>query len=653
MSARRPIRALPVVALLLILATQAPAPARAADPYTMRTAATYQVAPARESVSVTVKVTFTNTTPDPAGRYSLFSVVPVAVQDGATEVTAEDATGPLSVTVGTGSGGGRVASVHLRSALRYEKSAEFTLAYTLADGANPDVRVRSSAVVVPIWGFGTSGTVTVRLPDGFSIATRGEALEERRDGTEVVLTSGPIDDTARWLALLTATRDSGYVTLRRSVALAGGTVDLQVRAWPDDPAWGRATLDLLAGGFPALQTELDLPYAGIGPLVVTESLPSGSGSISESATPGAQEIAVAYDAPPFTILHQAAHTWLGSALVGERWIREGIASEVAARAARSLGLEVPYDPAQETASRAANALPLDGWGTTDGAGDSAADAYAYAASWDVVNRIVLVVGQEGLREALARAAAGTDAYEPAGASAGGASGTPLPLSSGRFLDQLEAVSGEDLTDLFRARVFTPAEQARLGERAAARADYERLLQASGDWGVPTSIRSMMAGWHFIEAQAAMSAAQAWWPERTSLVEDLRAASLSAPARLAELWRANGADAATRDELTAEAAFVAAYRSADAAIGDDPNPVERLGMLGAQTAREHLARAAGLFAEGDLPSAADEVSAAVAADRDAQAAGVVRLAIGLAVLAVVAAAVTLLVRRLRRPRNAPA
>ena len=413
MSARRPIRALPVVALLLILATQAPAPARAADPYTMRTAATYQVAPARESVSVTVKVTFTNTTPDPAGRYSLFSVVPVAVQDGATEVTAEDATGPLSVTVGTGSGGGRVASVHLRSALRYEKSAEFTLAYTLADGANPDVRVRSSAVVVPIWGFGTSGTVTVRLPDGFSIATRGEALEERRDGTEVVLTSGPIDDTARWLALLTATRDSGYVTLRRSVALAGGTVDLQVRAWPDDPAWGRATLDLLAGGFPALQTELDLPYAGIGPLVVTESLPSGSGSISESATPGAQEIAVAYDAPPFTILHQAAHTWLGSALVGERWIREGIASEVAARAARSLGLEVPYDPAQETASRAANALPLDGWGTTDGAGDSAADAYAYAASWDVVNRIVLVVGQEGLREALARAAAGTDAYEPA------------------------------------------------------------------------------------------------------------------------------------------------------------------------------------------------------------------------------------------------
>ena len=653
MSIRRPIRALPVVALLLVLTAQAPAPARAADPYTMKTAATYRVAPVQEKVSVTVEVTFANTTPDPAGRYSLFSVVPVAVQDGATGVTAKDAAGLLSVTLGTGSGGGRVASVHLRSALRYRKSAEFTLAYTLADGANPDVRVRSSAVVVPIWGFGTSGTVTVRLPEGFSVATRGETLEEQRDGSEVVLASGPINDTTRWLALLTAARDSGYVTLRRSVALTGGTLDLQVRGWPDDPAWGKATLDLLAGGFPVLQAELDLPYAGVGPLVVTESLPSGSGSISESATPGAQEIAVAYDAPPFTILHQAAHTWLGSALVGERWIREGIASEIAARAARSLGLKVPYDPAEETAARAAHALPLDGWGTTGGAGDPAADAYGYAASWDVVNRIVLAVGQEGLREALARAGAGIDAYEPAGASPGGASGTPLPLSSERFLDQLEAVSGEHLTDLFRARVFTPAEQARLGERAAARADYERLLQASGDWGVPASIRSMMAGWHFSDAQAAMRAAQAWWPERTSLVADLRAASLSAPGRLAELWRANGADAATRDELSAEVAFVAAYRSADAAIGGNPNPVERLGMLGAQTAQEHLARAAGLFAEGDLASAADEVAAAVAADRDAQAAGVVRLAIGLAVLAVVAAAVTLLVRRLRRPGNAPA
>ncbi len=629
-----------------------PAPVRGAEPYTMATRATYTIDPSAGMVDVSVEVTFTNTTPDPAGRYSLFRSVPIPVQDGAQTVTAHDGTGTLAASLsGEGGTGGTVATVTLRTPLRYRKAVTFTFAYRLADGANPRIRVRASAIVVPIWSFGTSGEVGVHLPSGFDVATRGAVLTSAVVADETVLSSGPIADPSSWLALLTATRAAAYETVARSIPLEGGTMDLRVRAWDDDPTWGSATLNLLAAGLPALQAQIGLPYSGLGPMLVTESLPVGSGQLAESA-PGAQEIAISFDATPFTVLHQAAHLWLGSALISERWIREGIASEAAARAAAQLGYALPYDPADEAKTRAASTVPLDTWGTAaDNAPSAATDAWAYASSWDLVNRIVIVVGQDALQQVLARASAGIGAYAPSGtAVAPAAAGTPLPLDGRRFLDQLEEVSGGDLSELFAAEVFGPAELADLDLRTAARADYAALATTAGDWQVPDTVRSLMEGWHFDDARRAMAAATAWWRQRDGLIAQVRDAGLAAPARLRDLWRSDGGDETANAELTAEAALVAAYRSAVDAIGGAPNPIEWLGLLGQPTPAELLATAAGLFADGDLSGAADRISGALSAHQDAQAAGVVRLAIVVAVMAVLAAAATLL-RRRRRPRGA--
>ncbi len=629
-----------------------PVQVRAAEPYSMATKATYTIDPIAGTVRVSVDVTFTNTTPDPAGRYSLFGSVPIPVQDGAQAVTAHDGTGKLTAVLSGGGGAaGTVATVTLRTPLRYGKVVTFTFAYRLADGVNPRIRVRSSAIVVPIWSFGTSGIVSVHLPSGFSVATRGATLSTEAATVETVLSSGPIKDPGSWLALLTATRAGAYTTVARTVPLEGGTMDLRVRAWDDDPTWGSEILNLLANGLPVLQTQIGLPYSGTGPMLVTESLPAGGGQLAESA-PGAQEIAVSFDAAPFTVLHQAAHLWLGTALISDRWIREGVASEAAERAAAQLGYALPFDPAAEAKSRAGAAIPLDTWGNGGGdAASAATDAWAYASTWDLVDRIVIAVGQDDLRQVLARAAAGIGAYAPAGSElTPAAASTPLRLDARRFLDQLEEVSGRDLSALFATGVFGPGEAPELVLRTAARADYAALGTLAGDWGEPDTIRRLMEGWHFDDARSAMAAATAWWKQRDGLIVQVGDAGLAAPTRLRDLWRSDGGDDTARAELTAETALVGAYRAAVDEIGGAPNPIEWLGLLGQPTPTELLATAAGLFADGDLAGAADRISEALSVHRDAQAAGVVRLAIGVAGVAVLAAVATLFQRR-RRPRPA--
>jgi len=322
---------------------------------------------------------------------------------------------------------------------------------------------------------------------------------------------------------------------------------------------------------------------------------------------------------------------------------------MADRTAQQLGLARSFDPAEQARANASVAIPLATWGNgAADTADAAVDTWAYAASWDLCNRLVAVVGQDGMQQVLLRVQDGIGAYDPSAPGAATAAGasTPLPLDSRRFLDQLEQVSGRDLDALFGDDVFAAPERDVLATRAAARTDYAALSAAAGDWGVPDTIRSLMAGWHFDEARGAMATASAWLLQRDDFVAQIREAGLAIPARLRDLWRSDGGDTAAAAELRAEVALASAYSGALEDVGDDPNPIERLGLLGAATPQQLLGTAAGLFADGDLTGAADQISRAVTADRDAQATGVVRLAIILAIVAVVAAAATLLWRRRR-------
>src|SRR3990172_3994296 len=218
-------------------------PADGAAGYTMETHVRYRVDATARQVAVSVEVVFTNTTPDTGGASSGFDEVDLAVHEGASQLAAEDTTGPLSVALLTDDV--EHASVSMRSRVRADATASFVLRYVLDDGA-PDVHVRPQVVQFSAWGIGTSGDVSFEVPADYEVSSAGQEMTVRDEGAVTILESGPIADPAAWAVRISGVRESStYVTQSASVALASGTVDLRVSAWPDDPAWGRRSLALL------------------------------------------------------------------------------------------------------------------------------------------------------------------------------------------------------------------------------------------------------------------------------------------------------------------------------------------------------------------------------------------------------------------------
>ncbi|MDQ3690191.1 MAG: hypothetical protein M3406_09195 [Chloroflexota bacterium] len=620
-------------------------PAAAAE-YELETSVTYDVRPDDGEIGVDAQVTFTNTTPNPSGQFSVFDEVVFAIHDDVTAVTASDDEGDLAVSVEV-EDDVNVATVELRDDLRFEDSIELDLGYTLVDSDDPQMRVRPSVIVFPAWGFGTSSEVSVTVPNDYEVRVDGDELTEA-DGR---LVSGQIENPGEWLALVTATRPVEYATFDAAVPLEGGTADLQVRSFADDEAWGERTLELVERALPLLEEEIGLPYPRLGGLVLIESVATDASGFAETSGPGT-EILVAFDQPPFTALHQVAHVWLSSALIEARWIREGLASEVAGRIAEELELSPPYDPAAETADRVEAAFPLDAW---DASADAEAERYAHAASWSLISELTADIGPEALRTVLVRVSASIGPYaeteiDPEPPADGG---TPqVPLTSRTFLDHLEAVSDADVAERFEALVLTDADVALLPLRADAREAFDALHEAADGWGAPDPIRASMTDWRFEEALAQMEAAAAWLDERDALLTDMQAAGLSAPDRLQLAYRSFGGGAEASAELDAQRAVVDAYAATAADLNGPRTFLERIGLIGGPEPSDQLRLANGRFADGDLRGSVEAISEAQRTLASAESGGMVRLVSAAFVVLVLALLAVLLFRRRASHAGAP-
>ncbi|HET6380812.1 MAG TPA: hypothetical protein VFH63_07220 [candidate division Zixibacteria bacterium] len=613
------------------------------EPYVMTTAATYAVDPNEREIRVSVEVEFTNTTPNPPGQFSVFEVIDLAIHSGATDVTARDGSGALTVSAAENDAGVNVASVRPRSPVRFEQEVAFTLSYVIPDGAAEDVRIRPSIVIFPAWSFGTGGTVTVTLPVIYDVLVDGDELEAQRDGDSWRLESGEIADPTRWLSLVTASRPDAYATLERSVALDSGEVALQVRHWTDDQAWGEQTADLLAAALPALEELLGVGYGRSGPLVVVESLPVADGGFAEPPGGDAVEVSVAYSAEPFAVLHQAAHAFISERLATERWVREGFASWAAASLPEELGAEPPFDPEARTEELAEDAFPLVSWGAGESTPEQ--DAYAHAAAWNVAAQLAEALGPDGVRMTWARVAAGVNPYEPVGEELPEPGGRdPVAVDSRRLLDHVEAVSGQDLSGPFRTLVFDSASAAALDARAVAREAYASLLEQAGDWGGPEPVQAALAGWRFDEAQERMAEAGAWLEDRDRLLAEAEAAGLAVPARLRDQWRTAGGGPGARAELDAELAVIEAYATAAERAARERSLFERIGLLGAPDPDAQLAEARGLFAEGELRGALETAQEVATRLEHASTDGLLRIASFAIVLFVIGVGIGLLIRR---------
>lgn len=628
------------IALALLLVPLLPqAVARAAE-YEMQTIAHYAVEPDAGQIAVGVEVTFTNTLPDPPGQISAFDRIELAIHEGASQVAASDGAGPLHVDVETGDGL-QLASVRARSQVRYTKSVSFTLSYVLADAAQPDVHVRPGIVKFPAWGFGTSSEVLVELPASYESQADGDPMLTAVVGSGQELSSGPIPDPDRWLSLITAVLPAEFVTQSASVALSSGTVDLQVRAWSTDPTWGDRTLALLVAALPMLEEAIGLPYPRVGPLVVSEA--AGGGESADALPSASAEIQVAFDEAPFTVLHQAAHVWIDDHLAADRWIREGLASHCAARVAARLDVALPYDPAARATELEADARPLVTWGA--GAGAPTADAYGYAASWALVDRIATAVTEGRLALALQRVVAGVTAYDSVDADSVGLGDQRFaPVDTRRLLDQLAAVDAADLSDLFGDVAFGSDATPELAQRKVARSAYQQLLVAAGDWGAPDPVRAAMTEWQFEGALPAMDDASAWLEARDALMARIATAGLVTPERLRARYMVSGGGPDAVVELAAERSIVDRHLVLGGRLSGPLGPLEAIGLFAVGDPREMLAEAASEFGNGDLQSAAASLDKLELRLNRATSDGIVRLASAAVLLALVALGMGLVRRR---------
>ncbi|MGH2488433.1 MAG: hypothetical protein ACRDFR_02275, partial [Candidatus Limnocylindria bacterium] len=209
----------------------------AAAEYEMTTYAAYVAEPESGVIRVSVQVAFLNTFADASGQASVFQDIRLGTHEQAAAVEAHDGSGALNVSTAV-SGGVNVATITLRTPVGYQEAASLTLTYELRDGDDPAIRIGDHLVSFPVWGFGTRSAVSVDLPADFDVRVDGDALQASVAADRAVLNSGLIADPTRWLAHVGAIRDPVYVTLQRAVPLDGGTADLQVRHWEDDPEWG-------------------------------------------------------------------------------------------------------------------------------------------------------------------------------------------------------------------------------------------------------------------------------------------------------------------------------------------------------------------------------------------------------------------------------
>lgn len=640
--------------MLLSWSVVLPQPAAGAgDEYRMETKATYLVQPAKRTISVSVKVTFVNTTPDPAGKFSVFATVPLALQDGAKSPVATDAKGRLKVVLARDKENDvNVATVSLRAALRYNKSTTFTLSYTLPDGGVPSLRVRPSAIVFPAWSFGTKGEVRIDLPSTYEVLADGDALSASHSGDATVLQSGAIAEPASWLARVTATRPSAFVTLSRSVALKAASADLNVRTWQDDPEWGARTLELVAAALPRLEAATGVAYPHSGPLVISESAAVARAGIGEPPPGTDQAIQVIFDEPAFTALHELAHVWIG-AIASDRWIREGLASYYAEKVATELKVKPPYDPIAQRTKLKASAFALSGW-ASDESPSPERDRFGYAASWALLDELARSAGPEAISGAVQRAAAGIDAYEtvPGGTAADAPAQAPVPLDSRSFLDQLERVSGKPPAELSAASILSANDVALLPKRAEARAAFGKLVVAAGDWGTPAPIRRRLGAWDFDGAMPLIVEASAWLEARDAVVARLEALGLTAPRRLQDQYAESGGGSGANAELVAEGAVASSYATALERANRGRSLIERVGLVGAPEPSARLAAANTLFAAGDLGGAANAAAQAQRSLDEAATAGWLRIASAVVVLVAVVALLVGLASRGRAAKARP-
>ena len=657
-AAPRPIAWLAGVALACALPLGVAPSAAAANGGLVVSAQTrYQVLPAEHRIHVVIDAVATSLEPDtPKGRV-YYSGVTFAAPAGVSSVAASSRGRPIGARIQSASDDFTAIEVTFGRGISYRQQYPYTVSFDLVDPGGTgtrDLRIGSSLVAFPVWAFGTQGepgaSVRVELPPGYTPNIQGFSMTSSPGpGGSVLLSAQPADPLA-FFAYVTAERPGAFANHFMTLDVNGTWARFLIRAWDDDPAWDQQVTGLLRRGLPALQRLIGVAYPVSTRLSVEEAATSRLGEYAGIYNRVTGVIRVRYDADAFVTLHETAHLWFNSELFEDRWIGEAWAEFYGVTAGRRIGASGAV--LDLTGDLLGARIPLNDWGAI-GVESPQVEDFAYAATYELAQRIADRARLSGLSEVWQAAEAGEAAYLPIHASAAVEPSSPDDVDGWqRLLDLLEERTGASYTDLWQDWVVDDAQQRLLAARQAARHAYAEAVAAAGDWELPASIRADLGDWQFDDARDALADADVVLEERDQIQHAAADLQLTPPGTLRTMFEGDRGLQAAVDEADAERDALALLTTASTQLEQQPSVVESIGLLGTDPGAD-LTAARDAFEAGELDDASAAATRASDARDAAEDAGRFRVVLaGGTVLALDMMVMGLLLGRRQRRRPGP-
>ena len=573
-----------VAATALLVAPGGAAEVRAAAPgLTIVTSARYDVQPEAHRVRVTLDMTLTNRLSDTRTKRYYFDHAILGVLPGVSGLKASwSGAGMPRAKVSKATSTYTLVRIDLAKRLYSHKSATIKLVFDLVDkggAASRQVRIGSSLVSFPVWAFATDATagssVRVVFPAGYNVEVQSGAIPSAsKDASgQIVFQTPKLARPLSFFAFLVADRPGSYAERTVKATVGDVPVDLTIRGWVEDGGWSTRVGGLVGRALPMLSERIGLPWPRDGGLVVHETISRSTGGYAGLFDPAKGQIEVAYDAGDDVVLHEAAHTWFNGGLLADRWANEAFASYYGLEAAAALKIKVRAGADAITPALEAARIPLNAWGAV-GAVDKASEDYAYAAALAFARAVAKRAGPDSLRAVWADAAAGIGAYQPppsdaaATSTVGATADAPETVEGAPdwrgLLDLFDGQGAASYDDLWRTWVARDEDLALLDARTAARARYDAVVAAAGDWRLPRAVRDALRAWRFDDANRLLGAAEAVLAQRTTIAGEAAAAGLTTPVTLQTAFESPDGFASATLEAPAEREAIARYTAAVAA-----------------------------------------------------------------------------------------
>ncbi len=509
----------------VVTAVVLPTDAHAAEGYTLTSQTTYRVDPSAPAVRVEATYRMTNTAPDVdlgggRTRYFFYDSVTLPVESAATDASVEVNGNAAQFEVVEDVDSFRWLEIEFTNSLRYGETATVVLRYSL-EGDPPRTersftRVNPAYVSFPVLAYGDDGEadVAVVIPNDWTPDHVGDDLLVRGEAGTLIYEAKEIESPLAFFALFTARQDDSL----ESKPITVGDSLFELRAWPGDTDWRDFAERQITEGVPVLERLTGSAWPETAETDVIEASTPYLRGYAGYYYADDDVIEVGEELDSHTMLHELSHAWFNDSAIAERWLSEGLADEIAARAVAALGDELPAPDEYEidgAVDRAA--FKLNAWSYPVGDEADATESYGYQQSFTLLRALSDEIGDARMTALVAAVIRGDRAY-PAEDGTTAGSGT---VDWREFLDLAQQVGGsQQVVDLYRDKVVTAQQQVDLDARQAALDNYDALVARGAGWAAPAPVRTEMAQWKFDAANAGIDDAHAALDIRDELVDEL-------------------------------------------------------------------------------------------------------------------------------------